>query len=159
FSIVLAFFVPSTFIPRINSGSVQEQVEIPPGTPLADADRAMQDLAARAARGPEVANVYTELNGSDGAARSGTIDVLVKERSQRHHTAFYVQQALRPLLADYPNYRVSALNNQGGGRGADITLQFVGDDPSKVNAAAERLVVAMRRLDMLTDVHSSAALQ
>ncbi|MFT3728395.1 MAG: efflux RND transporter permease subunit [Terricaulis sp.] len=159
FSIVLATQVPVTFIPRINSDTVQEQVEIPPGTTLADADRAMQELAARAAHGPGVANVYTELSGTDGAASSGTLYVLLEPRQHRKHTAFYIQQALRPLLSDYPNYRVTALNNQGGGRGFDVTLQFVGDDPAKVNAAAERLVVAMRKLDMLTDVHSSASLQ
>jgi HAE1 family hydrophobic/amphiphilic exporter-1 len=158
-SLLLATQVPTTFIPRINSDSVQEQVEIPPGTPLADADRAMQQLAARAARGPEVANVYTELNGADGAASGGTLYVLLKDRRERRHSAFYVQQALRPLFADFPNYRVTALNNQGGGRGFDVTLQFVGDNPQLVNAAAERLIVAMRKLDMLTDVHSSAALQ
>jgi HAE1 family hydrophobic/amphiphilic exporter-1 len=159
FSILLATQVPTTFIPRINSDSVQEQVEIPPGTPLADADRAMQELASRAANGPDVANVYTELEGADGAASGGTLYVLLKQRNQRHHTAYYVQQALRPLLSNYPNYRVTALNNQGNRRGFDVTLQLVGDDPAKVNAAAEHLISAMRKLDVLNDVHSSAALQ
>ncbi|MBS0384540.1 MAG: efflux RND transporter permease subunit [Proteobacteria bacterium] len=158
-SLVLATQVPMTFIPRFNSDSVQESVEIPPGTPLAEADRAMRELAARAARAPEVANVFTSLNGSEGAATSGTLYVLLKDRDERRHTAYWVQQQLRPLLSGYPNYRVSVLNNQGGSRGADITVQFVGDNPRLVNAAAERLASAMQRLPMLADAHSSAALQ
>ncbi|MBI3437945.1 MAG: efflux RND transporter permease subunit [Proteobacteria bacterium] len=158
-SLVMAFFVPKTFIPRFNSDSVQESVEIPPGTPLAEADRAMRDLAARAATAPEVANVYTELNGSEGAATGGTLFALLKDRSERRHSAYWVQQQLRPLLSGYPNYRVSVLNNQGGGRGADITVQFVGDNPQLVNAAAERMATAMQRLPQLADAHSSAALQ
>src|SRR6185295_9624471 len=158
-SLFLATMVPMTFIPRFNSDSVQESVEIPPGTPLIEADRAMRELASRAARAPEVANVYTSLDGSDGAATGGTIYVLLVDRSQRHHTAYWVQQQLRPLLSGYPNYRVSVLNNQGGSRGADITVQLVGDNPQLVNAAAERLATAMQRLPMLADAHSSAALQ
>ena len=158
-SLFLATMVPMTFIPRFNSDSVQESVEIPPGTPLIEADRAMRELAARAARAPEVANVYTELQGSNGAATGGTIYVLLVDRSQRHHTAYWVQQQLRPLLSGYPNYRVSVLNNQGGSRGADITVQLVGDNPLLVNATAERLATSMQRLPMLADAHSSAALQ
>ncbi len=158
-SIVMAFFVPMTFIPRFNSDTVQESVEIPPGTPLIEADRAMRELAARAARAPEVANVYTSLDGSEGAATGGTIYVLLVDREKRHHTAYWVQQQLRPLLSGYANYRVSVLNNQGGSRGADITVQLVGDNPQHVNAAAERLATAMQHLPMLADAHSSAALQ
>src|SRR6185295_4586904 len=37
-SLFLATQVPMTFIPRFNSDSVQESVEIPPGTPLIEAD-------------------------------------------------------------------------------------------------------------------------
>jgi len=158
-SLVLATQVPMTFIPRFNSDSVQENVEIPPGTPLIEADRAMRELAARAARGPEVANVYTELNGSEGAATGGTLFVLLKDRSERRHTTYWAQQQLRPLLSGYPNYRVSVSNNQGGSRGADITVQLVGDNPLLVNAAAERLANAMQSLPQLADAHSSAALQ
>jgi HAE1 family hydrophobic/amphiphilic exporter-1 len=158
-SLLLATQVPMTFIPRFNSDSIQENVEIPPGTPLIEADRAMRELATRAARGPDVANVYTELQGSEGAATGGTIFVLLKDRSERHHTTYWAQQQLRPLLSGYPNYRVSVSNNQGGSRGADITVQLVGDNPQLVNAAAERLATAMQRLPMLADAHSSAALQ
>lgn len=158
-SLGLTFFVPFTFIPRIDNGNVQENVEIPPGTPLVDADRAVRELAARAATAPDVINVYTELNGVEGAASNATIYVMLKERADRHHSAYAIQQALRPTLSSYPNYRVSASNNQGDSRGADITVQFVGDDPHAVNAAAERLVTAMQRLRMLADIHSSAALQ
>jgi HAE1 family hydrophobic/amphiphilic exporter-1 len=159
FSLVLAFFVPSTFIPRIDNGMVQENVDIPPGTPLAEADRAMRELAASAATAPDVINVYTQLEGSAGAASGGTIFVMLKERDERRHSSYAIQQALRPVLSNYPNYRVSASNDQGGSRGADITVQFMGEDPRAVNAAAERLATAMQRLGMLADVRSSAALQ
>jgi multidrug efflux pump subunit AcrB len=52
--VVLAPFVKMTFIPRFDNGIIQENVEIPPGTPLIEADRAVREIAARAMTLPEV---------------------------------------------------------------------------------------------------------
>lgn len=160
FSVSLAFFVPATFMPRIDVGMIQQSVEIPPGTPLVEADRAMRELANRAASLPEVDATYTNLSGVDGGASDGTLFIILKDRADRERTAYQLQQAMRPLLAAYPNYRVTAVNNNGAGRrGYDITIQLVGQNPEAVNAAAARLAAAASRLPMLADVRSSAALQ
>jgi multidrug efflux pump subunit AcrB len=158
-SLGLGAFVKMTFIPRFDNGIIQESVEIPPGTPLLEADRAMRELAARAATVPEVENTYTFLNGADGAATRGDLFVLLSERSERNRSSYAVQQALRPLLSTFPNYRVTVVNDQGGSQGSDITVQFVGQDPAAVNAAAMRLVNAAHSLPMLADIRSSSALQ
>lgn len=158
-SMGLAFFVKFTFIPRYDNGIIQESVEVPPGTPLVQADRAMRELARRATTIPEVQNTYTFLRAVDGAASEGTIFIILNDRHDRNRSSYLIQQELRPLLGSYPGYRVTAVQDQGGGQGSDITVQFVGQDPAAVNAAAARLVTAARRLPMLADVHSSAALQ
>jgi multidrug efflux pump subunit AcrB len=159
FSLFLGAFVKMTFIPRFDNGIIQERVEIPPGTPLIEADRAMRRLTERAMTVPEVRNTYTFLDGADGAATEGTLFIILKERDQRRRNSYQVQLALRPVLSELPNYRVTAVNDQGGREGADITIQFVGQDPDAVNAAATRLVNAARQLPMLADVRSSSALQ
>jgi HAE1 family hydrophobic/amphiphilic exporter-1 len=159
-SLGLAVFVPQTFMPRIDVGMIQQSVEVPPGTPLIEADRAMRDLAARAANFPDVDATYTNLNSVDGAGTTGTIYIILKDRSERERSAFQLQQVMRPIFASYPNYRVTAMNANGSGqRGSDITIQLVGQDPEAVNAAATRLASAAAKLPMLADVHSSAALQ
>lgn len=160
FSLGLGFFVKVTFMPRVDSGMIQQSVEVPPGTPLVEADRAMRELARRASTLPEVEATYTSLDGVDGAASSGTLFIILKDRSERSRSAFELQQAMRPLMATYPNYQVTAVNSNGAGRrGYDVTLQLVGQNPERVNAAAERLAAAASRLPMLADVRSSAALQ
>ncbi|MEZ5971403.1 MAG: efflux RND transporter permease subunit [Hyphomonadaceae bacterium] len=158
-SFVPAMLVKSTFIPRFDNGIIQETVEIPPGTPLVEADRNMREIARLAATVPEVENTYTFLNGTDGGATSGTLFIILSDRHERHRSSYAVQQALRPILSTVPNYRVTVINDQGGSQGADVTVQFVGQDPEAVNAAAMRLVNAARQLPMLADVHSSSALQ
>jgi hydrophobe/amphiphile efflux-1 (HAE1) family protein len=158
-SFVPVFAVDKVFIPRFDNGIIQERVEIPPGTPLAEADRAMRYLAERAKTVPEVENSYTFLNGVDGAATEGTLFIILSERSERRRNSYAVQLALRPILAELPNYRVTAVNDSGSSQGSDITIQFVGQDPAAVNAAAMRLVNAAQQLPMLGDVRSSAALQ
>src|SRR5262249_52891179 len=53
-SLFLAGFVKMTFIPRFDNGIIQESVEIPPGTTLVEADRAMREIALRATQVAEV---------------------------------------------------------------------------------------------------------
>ncbi|HVZ98880.1 MAG TPA: efflux RND transporter permease subunit [Caulobacterales bacterium] len=157
--VALAPLVPFTFIPRIDNGIVQTNVEIPPGTPLVDADRALQSIAAASRSVPEVRNVFTSISGTDGSASTGQIFYMLAERNERSRSSYEVQQELRPVFAQFPDYRVSFINDQGGSSGADVTVQFVGQDPHQVIAAGDRLVAAMKRLPELADVRSSAALQ
>ncbi|MES1158403.1 MAG: efflux RND transporter permease subunit [Terricaulis silvestris] len=157
--VTLAPLVPFTFIPRIDNGIIQTQVEIPPGTPLVEADRALQDIANSARSIPEMRDVFTSLSGTDGSASNGQIFFMLVERGERHRSSYEIQQALRPLFANYPDYRISFTNDQGGSNGADITVQFVGQDPHEVIGAGDRLVAAMKKLPELADVRSSAALQ
>src|SRR5690606_19150068 len=77
----------------------------------------------------------------------------------RDRSAYAIQQTLRPLLSNFPDYRASFIQDQGGQTGSDITVQFVGQDPARVNAAAERLAAAMNDLPQLTDVRASSALR
>ena len=108
---------------------------------------------------PEVENTYTFLDGNAGAATEGTLFIILSDRSERDRNSYAVQLALRPVLAGLPNYRVTAVNDSGSSQGSDITIQFVGQNPESVNAAAMQLVNAARQLPQLGDVRSSAALQ
>ena len=158
-SLFTATKLPVTFIPRIDNGAIQVSVDFPPGTPLADADRKLQELTNRTKSVPEIQKVFTNINGTDGAASNGSVTYQLVPRKERTRSAYDVQQALRPLVTSVPDVRASFQNFQGGGRGSDITIQFVGDDPEKVAAAAERLVTEMKTIDGLVDVHSSASLK
>jgi HAE1 family hydrophobic/amphiphilic exporter-1 len=159
-SIALAMTVPSVVIPRFDSGMIQVRVEIPPGTPVLESDRVLQRMSARMRETvPELEGVFTSLNGADGSAPDANMFIQLTDREERDRSAYAIQQVLRPVLAEFPDYRTNFVQDQGGQSGADITVQFVGQDPAAVNAAADRLAAAMGQLDTLTDVRSTSALR
>ncbi|MCC7248618.1 MAG: efflux RND transporter permease subunit, partial [Lysobacter sp.] len=158
-SLVLATTVPSVVIPRFDNGMIQARVEIPPGTPVLDADHVLQRMSARIRENPEVIGVFTSMNGADGAAPDANFYIQLKPRNERNRSAYAIQQEMRPILSEFADYRAAFVQDQGGSSGSDITVQFVGQDPVAVNAAADRLAAAMGRLDSLADVRSTSALR
>ncbi|MGE0531357.1 MAG: efflux RND transporter permease subunit [Hyphomonadaceae bacterium] len=158
-SLVMASTAPSVVIPRFDNGMIQARVEIPPGTPVLEADRVLQNMSARIRQNPEVIGVFTSMNGADGSAPDANIFIQLTQRGERNRSSYAIQQELRPILSEFPNYRSAFVQDQGGSSGSDITVQFVGQDPAAVNAAADRLAAAMSRLDSLADVRSTSALR
>jgi HAE1 family hydrophobic/amphiphilic exporter-1 len=159
-SLVMASQVPAVVIPRFDSGMIQVEVEIPPGTPVLQADRVLQQMATRMRETtPEIEGVFTSLNGADGSAPDANVFIQLTDRDDRDRSAYAIQQTLRALLSQFPDYRSTFIQDQGGQAGPDISVQFVGQDAALVNAAAERLAAAMGGLPQLTDVRSSSAVR
>jgi multidrug efflux pump subunit AcrB len=158
-SLALAMTVPAVVIPRFDSGMIQARVEIPPGTPVLESDRVLQRMGARIRELPEVEGVFTSLSGADGSAPDANIFIQLTPRGERDRSAYAIQQVIRPMLGEFPDYRSNFVQDQGPGTGSDITVQFVGQNPEAVNQAAERLAASMSQLDMLVDVRSSSALR
>jgi len=159
-SLGLAMTVPAVVIPRFDSGMIQVRVEIPPGTPVLEADRMLQQMSTRIRQStPEVEGVFTSMSGADGSAPDASIFIQLTDREERDRSAYAIQQTLRPALSEFPDYRSQFIQDQGGQTGSDITVQFVGQDPARVNAAAERLAAAMTDLPELTDVRASSAVR
>ena len=158
-SVVFMGVVPFTFIPRFDSDMVQARVEIPPGEPLLEADRTLNRMSLRLRELPEVEGVFVSLNGTAGSAQSGDMFIQLTPRGERNHSAFQLQQIMRPMLAEFPDYRASFVQDQGPQLGSDITVQFVGADAAAVNLAAERLVSRLQQMPDLMDVRSTSALR
>jgi len=158
-SLGVATQVPVTFIPRLDNGSIQVKVEFPPGWTVRQADESMQALADGLRRDKDVVQVFTNVDSVSGGAGSGSMYVELSDRQRRERSSYEIQQALRPVLQRQPDVRAAFQNFQGGGRGADVTVEFVGDEPAKVDSAAEAMVAQMRALPNLADVQSSASLK
>ncbi len=163
-SLIIALFVmsqlPQTFIPRLDNGALSLNVEFPPGTTLAQADAKLNQIARESrSAAPEISGVFTDVSAANGAAGSGSINYQLVDRKERSRSDYQVQQALRPVLQTVADVRTSFQNFQGGGRGADVTMEMIGDNASLVTAAAERLTTQMRGLPELTEVRSSSGLK
>lgn len=152
--------MPMTFIPRMDNGALNLRAEFPPGTTLEQADRALLDVATVTRALPEVESVFVSASSVNGAVSTGSINYQLTPHNKREKSDYDVQQTMRPLLLAIPDIRLSFQNFQGGGRGADVTLELVGDDPALVMKTADDLVAAMRRsLPQLTEVRASTSLK
>ncbi|NWG55070.1 MAG: efflux RND transporter permease subunit [Hydrogenophilaceae bacterium] len=158
-SLFLAAMTPFTFIPRFDPNMTQARVEIPPGTPLLEADRAINAMATEIRRRSEVVGVFASISGADGTATSADLFIQLTPRQDRALSSYELQLALRPTLAAFPDYRASFVQDQGPQAGSDITVQFVGQDPAAVNRAADELAAAMREIPTLADVRATSALR
>jgi multidrug efflux pump subunit AcrB len=154
---VVLGLVPMTFIPRLDNGTISMNVEFPPGTPLADADRKLSVIASRVRTVEEVKGVYVTASGTDGGVSEGSLNIQLVDREARNRSSNEVERELRPMLKDIADVRMSFLQFQGGGRGADITVEYVGQDPEALRVASEALVSKMRAMPELADVKSSAS--
>ncbi|MDZ4776287.1 MAG: efflux RND transporter permease subunit [Alphaproteobacteria bacterium] len=154
---VVLGLVPMTFIPRLDNGTISMNVEFPPGTPLADADRKLSAIATRVRTVEEVKGVYVTASGTDGGVSEGSLNIQLVEREARNRSSNEVERELRPLLKDIADVRMSFLQFQGGGRGSDITVEYVGQDPEALRIASEALVSKMRAMPEMADVKSSAS--
>jgi HAE1 family hydrophobic/amphiphilic exporter-1 len=158
-SLFIATKVPMTFIPRLDNGSIQAKVEFPPGWTVQQADATLQKLSSGLLQDKDVIQVFTNVGSVNGGATDGSMYVELADRAHRMRTAYEIQQALRPVMLSQPDVRATFQNFQGGGRGADVTVEFVGDDPAKVEAQAEALSAQMRALPELADVRASSSLK
>jgi multidrug efflux pump subunit AcrB len=130
--------LPFTFQPNVNSDYSSVAIELTPGTTLAESHR-ITDQVSRVIRAePDVVAAF-------GAVRvgGGTIYVTLKKDRERTSTEFERQVA--PKLRQVADARVYFRSQQGFGN-RDISVMLAGDDPDKLNQAADALVADMKKL-------------
>jgi multidrug efflux pump subunit AcrB len=85
--------------------------------------------------------------------------VTLVPRKERSVSQKEWQDRVTPLFADIPDARVAFSGDDGGPGGRPITLFLTGEDPVKIEAAAERAVAAMRALPELRDPRVNGDMQ
>ncbi|MBA2962943.1 MULTISPECIES: efflux RND transporter permease subunit [Ramlibacter] len=165
-SIALVPLLPTGFIPPDDNSQTQVNLELPPGSTLAQtrqsAEHARQLLATHI---PEVRSVYTTIGagtaGADpfapqGAAetRRATLTVLLAERGTRERKQA-VENRIRQALTELPGVR----SRVGlGGSGEKYVLVLTGEDPQALQTTALAVQKDLRTIPGLGEVSSSASL-
>ena len=143
--------LPTAFQPPEDNGESTVSIELAPGSRLADTARVSALASAALRQRPEVKQVYESIGNNDDA-RMGTIGVNLVDRTRRKLSTVEFERDMAPTLRKLPDARVNFQSQEGGGPGGhDITLMIVGDDPLKLQAAAEGVVRGMKRLATIQD--------
>ena len=137
--------LPMTFQPPINVDTSTVQVSLPPGSTLEQSEAVIDRVAAIVRQNPAVESAFERINVGSGS-------VELKLKKDRKVTSIEFERSVAPKFADIPDARVNFQSQNGGGPGGsarDITLYLGGDDPAKLDAAANAIAADMQKLPEL----------
>jgi multidrug efflux pump subunit AcrB len=164
-SIMLIPQLPKGFIPPDDNSQTQVNLELPPGTKLAETQLAAEAARQLISKVEHVKSVYTTIGGGSagtdpfapgGAAetRKATLTILLAERGDRPRKQG-IENNIRKALEDLPGAR----SKVGlGGSGEKYVLALTGEDPLALAAAAAAVERDLRTIPGLGSVASSASL-
>jgi multidrug efflux pump subunit AcrB len=138
---VLLFTLKMSFQPPLNLDFSQVNISMPPGATLQQSEDVADRAASVVARDPDVEHVFERIY-----VGSGYLNIVLKRDRQKTSTEF--ERSLAPALAAIPDARVNFQSQNGGGPGGgrDIMLYLGGEDPVKLQAAANAIADQMAKL-------------
>ena len=142
FTIFLFMTLPATFQPLRDADSSTAQIEMVPGTTLAETQVVVDRVAAFLRKQPQVDTVY-----SRAFVGNGRVTANFKPKRERTMKSYEFERALAPELQTIPDARVSFRSSSGwGGGGRALTVTLGGDDPALVAQTGATLVQQMLTL-------------
>lgn len=150
--------LPAGFLPVEDSSRIVLAVELPPGSRLADTEAMVDTLAAKFKALPEVHNVFVDggrILGAGSEVRKASLIVNLTPKSSRDRRQHQMETIIGDIVADQPDVRFWFLN-ENGQRGLSVLV--MGPNPEEVARVSNDLASEMRKLPMLANVVSTAAL-
>ena len=165
-SIALIPLLPSGFIPADDNAQTQVNLELPPGSVLADTRAAVAQAAERVQRVGHVQSIYTTIGGGSagtdpfaggagaGDPRKATLTLRLAPRGERPLKQA-IEQRLREALADLPGVRVKI---GLGGSNDKYVLALASEDHQALASAARSVEQGIRTIAGIGGVSSNASL-
>lgn len=166
FSLSLAPFLPTGFVPPSDRGRTQVAVELAPGSTLAQtralAESARSIIAQEKNVTSVVATIGAGATGGNSLSASGasevrraSLTVVTTPRKERSESIFDIENRIRKKLAVLPGARVSV---GGGESGTKMEMVLLGENTELLIATARKAERQLRGLSGIGNVSSSAAL-
>ncbi len=143
-TIFMFIITPAQFQPTTNDDNSRVEIEMVPGTTLAQAERIADRVAAFLYEQPEVEIALERVRETNS-----TIYITLKP--DRAKTSIEFERDLAPQLAKFPDARIRFQSQSfgGGGTGRDFSVMLSGSNPELLQNTAATLVEQMRGLDGL----------
>ncbi len=149
-TIGVAMTMSSEFQPPLDVDYSSVKIELTPGARVAEDTQKVADQAVAVLhKQSEVDNAFAVI-GDDGDPRFATIYITLKPANQRVRSSIEFERETAPLLTRIPDARVN-FQSQTGGFGRDMTIMLAGDDPEKLQFAAQSLVDQMHKIPLVRD--------
>jgi multidrug efflux pump subunit AcrB len=164
-SLSLVPLLPTGFIPPADRGQTQITVELPPGSTLAETTAAAEQARLAAMKVKGIESIFSSIGGGSSGdafalgaaaeARRAVLTLNVIHRDQRRESLQELENQLRAKLDDIPGARFTV-----GPPDTGVKMQLVlkSDDPSALTTAAREVERALRTLNGIGNINSSASL-
>ncbi len=141
-TIYLFMTIPATFQPLRDTDSSTVQIDMVPGTTLAETQVVVDRVAAFLRKQPQVDSVYART-----FVGNGRVTANFKPKHDRTMKSYEFERKLAPELQAIPDARVSFRSSSGwGGGGRALTVTLGGDDPALLASTGATLVQQMSGL-------------
>ncbi len=151
-------FLPSGFMPPTDSSRSVLVLDLPPGSQLVDTEAVTDTVDERIRKRPEVESVFVDGGRIPPAlldVGKAALTIIYVPKSKRSLSQQQLEQAISRDLADIPDIRYWFLDDNGL---RNVSLLVTGQDNATVANVATELAGQMRRLSMVANVVSGAAL-
>jgi multidrug efflux pump subunit AcrB len=164
-SLMLVPLLPTGFVPPADRAQTLVNVELPPGSTLAETRAAAEKVRKLLVDLPDVKSVFSSVGGGASGdvfavgaapeARKAVLTVTLSRREDRNRTQQEVEVEIRRRLADVPGVRLTV-----GPQDVGVKMQLVlqSDDPQALARAAQAAERELRTLRDVGNVTSSASL-
>jgi multidrug efflux pump subunit AcrB len=169
-SLALVVLLPTSFLSASDRSQTQITLELAPGSTLEETHRTVEEVLQITRTVPEISRVFAAIGvgggfggmsrgppGSAGPAdlRKASLSVTLLPRNQRERPQTAIENELRHKLLQVPGARFTV---GYGGNGEKVQLVLSGDDPVKLQRAAQDVVRELRSMPGLGNVTSTASL-
>lgn len=159
----LFFLTPklgSEFAPEMDEGVVAISIELPSGTPI---DITKQQVLAveQMMKGlPDLLTISSAIGGSGTktGVQYGEVRLQFTPENEREESVFDKINAIRPMLTEIPDAKISVTSSGGfGGEsdGSDMVIEVKGTDMGKLIALSDQVTGIVSQTPGLTDINSS----
>ncbi|WP_019880893.1 MULTISPECIES: efflux RND transporter permease subunit [unclassified Methylophilus] len=167
-SLSLMPLLPKGFVPSSDSSQTKVNIELQPGTPLAQTRQVVQMAEHIVKQHPEVKAVFSAAGsastggGGPNAAqnttdvRKGSLVISLTDRSERKQKQSEIEADLRERLKNLPGARVTVGIGESGEK---LQITLASDDANALTSASQQLQQQLRTLSGVGNITSSASLQ
>jgi multidrug efflux pump subunit AcrB len=164
-SIALVPLLPTGFVPAADRGQTQINLELPPGSTLAETQAVAERARLAAMTVSAVKHIFSSIGGGSSGdafapgaaaeARRAVLTLTTTHRDDRTEGMADIEAQLRQKMGDIPGAR---FNVGPPDTGVKMQLVLKSDDPVALLASAQKVERELRTLQGIGNVSSSASL-
>ncbi len=164
-SIMLVGLLPTGFVPPADRGQTQINIELPPGSTLAETAAITERVRVAVSQDKNIKSIFSSIGGGSSGdafapgasaeARRAVLTLTTTHRNDRHESMSDIESRIRTNIADIPGAR---FNVGPPDTGVKMQLVLRSEDPVALSDAAKKVERELRTLHGIGNVSSSASL-